>query len=211
MKMMSKLVLATALCLCSAGMAMGAIIPTFDIDFYGGDSGLTEGVFDTNTNLDLAAGESVSVNILMSGIPETDRLDGFGFRLSYGSGLEVSNIDLNAENWADISEPYTDTDIGCLGIEGLSQFSAELNGDNIFMFSFDLTATSNLDPWVLQLLDLDDRDNTSTARLEVLDHHLPVDLATINARDQVPVPAAVWLLGSGLTSLVAIRRRKCLK
>ena len=59
---MSKLVLATALCLCSAGMAMGAITPTFDIDFYGGDSGLTQGVFDTNTNLDLAAGESADTS-----------------------------------------------------------------------------------------------------------------------------------------------------
>jgi hypothetical protein len=217
MKLMLKLVLATALCLCSAGMAIGAIIPIFDIDFYSEDEGrgLVQGVYDTDTNLNLEDGQTVSVDILVSGFNDpndsSNGLEGWGFNLEYNEeSLELSNLRIDS-NWMAMSPDKIGENGSLLDSEYVVHLGADsATGDGILLFSFDLTAVGN-DPLAshLRLIDLDNRVTFSTTSMEVLDGHLPVDLATINAdNNPVPVPAAVWLLGSGLTGLLAIRRRK---
>lgn len=222
MKLMSKLILATALCLSSAGIAAAAITPTFDIDFYGGDTDLIQGVYDSNTNINLADGESVSVNILVSGFDEQDNgLFGWKLRLNYGLGLEASNLENNTSLWHALGDPNIpatpNNQEGWLAIEGNMNFGLEnsdVEGDDLLLFSFDLTATNSSIASGLTLWDFDQGgrmvDILSLNGEDILDGFLPVELATINADNPVPVPAAVWLLGSGLTSLLAIRRRKSL-
>ena len=72
MKVIFKFVIVAALCVGSAGVALGA--PTFDIDFYGGSTSLAQGTYDTGTDLSLAAGESVSKASLEAANKALDRL-----------------------------------------------------------------------------------------------------------------------------------------
>lgn len=204
MKMISKLlVLATALCLFSTGMAIGA---TFEIDFHGGDSGLSQGQYDTGTDLSLNAGQTVSVDVRVSGFDQDAYLTAWGLNFDYGSDLQLSNLEVNSELWEELRSPLDEG--GTLQLEYGLSLNVEDPGDDILLFSFDLTVDNDLLASYLKLEDLDTRNNTTTNLYQVLDGDLPVDLASINADNPVPVPAAVWLLGSGLTSLLAIRRRK---
>lgn len=212
MKKFFRLFFAATLLFSSGGMAIGAPTPTFDIDFYGGDTGLVQGVYDTNTNLSLSAGESVSVDILVSGFNDPgDGLAGWALRLEHGDGLSASNLERNTDLWT-MAIRRPDIQDGYLTIEGLADFNVGIEGDDNILFSFDLTAADITTASVLTLWDFDKgggMDDAQTLSGYTLDGaHLPVDLATINAGDPVPVPAAVWLFGSGLTGLLAIRRRK---
>lgn len=211
MKKIFKLILVATLLAGSTGMAIGAPTPTFDIDFYGGDTGLVQGVYDTGNNLDLSQGESVSVDILVSGFNEPgDGLAGWALRLDYGEGLSASNLERNTDLWT-MAIRRPDIQDGFLTIEGLADFNVGIEGDDNILFSFDLTAMDATMASVLTLWDYDMGGGMADAQTlsgYTLDGaHLPVDLATAN----VPVPAAVWLLGSGLTGLLAIRRRQASK
>lgn len=204
MKTIIKLILSVTFCIVSTGLAMGA--PTFDIDFYGGDTGLVQGDYDTGTNLSLSDGQSVSVDILISGLDEGNGLAGWALRLDYGEGIEASNLDKNSDLWP-MSFRQPEILDGYLTIEGLAAPGAGVEGDDLLLFSFDLTSIDSSIVSMLTLWDYDmggRLDDVQTLLGDTLDgNQLPVDLAMAN----VPIPAAVWMFGSGIVGLMALRRK----
>lgn len=209
MKRIFELVVAAALCIGSAGVAIGA--PAFDIDFYGADTGLVRGEYDTNTDLTISDGQSFSVDILASGFEAGNGLMGWSLRLDYGGGLTASNLAANDSLWPlAIRQPVIED--GYLTIEGGAPFNTGVEGDNLLLFSFDLTGTDSTMPSVLTLWDFDKGGpaiDTITLGGDNLDGNFPVNLGTANAN--TPIPPAAWLFGSGLMGLWAFRRKGSLK
>jgi hypothetical protein len=208
MKVIFKFVIVAALCVGSAGVALGA--PTFDIDFYGGSTSLAQGTYDTGADLSLAAGESVSVDVIASGFDPGDGLSGWALRLDYGSGLDAANLGRNANDWPFfLRQP--DIQDGYLTVEGMASIGTGIDGDNLLLFSFDLTSTDGTIPSVLTLWDFDQggvsTDIVTVTPGNALDGQFPIELAEVNATANAPIPATLWLLGCGISGLLAIRRR----
>ncbi len=204
MKNIFKLVIAAVLSIVPAAGALSA--PAFDIDFYGGSTSLSQGVYDTNTNIGLENGASVSVDIIASGFDEGDGLLGWSLRLDYGDGLLASNLERNYPLWP-MAIREASIQNGYLTIEGGTLLNTGAQGDNLLLFSFDLTCIDETASSMLTLWDFDmggPRSDTISSLGISLDDHFPVGLATAN----VPIPAAAWLFGSGLLGLLAIRRKR---
>lgn len=203
MKLLQKLILVLAIGLGSAATAIGA--PVFDIDFYGGSTSYAQGIYDTQTNINLSQGETVSVDILASGFDEPGNgLLGWALRLDYGDGLSASNLQRDTTLWPmTIRQP--DIQDGYLTIEGLSFIGRE--GDNLPLFSFKLTCLEDTAACALTLWDLDMggvANDLITFNGTELDDQFPQNMATTNA----PIPPAILLFGSGVLGLLAIPRKK---
>jgi hypothetical protein len=84
----------------------------------------------------------------------------------------------------------TDLDISSVTLNGLAATSSVLDGSN-YLFSWNTTGVEN---WAFTF---NTGSHFSLATMSV-------DIAT----SQVPVPAAAWLMGSGLAGLASIARRR---
>lgn len=113
------------------------------------------------------------------------------FKVEYRiDGGEYQNL-LAFENNGDTynSAPYQDTDFDGIG-DGM-----ELT--NIFtLFSSNIADTG------------DALDIRFTFQLEAGDEDIAIDNVLIEGVSDVPVPGAIWLLGSGLVGLAGLRRKK---
>ena len=183
--------------------AMAAPTLNFDIDFYSDSTPYDEGVFDTGSTIDLIVGQSVNVDIYFSVTEEG--VSGGGFT------IPINSATLSASN---LSFPSAFIDTGSSGIDA-DKINYEAYavppgtvvgpGSNYLFASFVLTC-SGLGLDELWLNDLDSRIQwvTSPSGFD-LDDQLGVKLASVN--NNVPIPGALWLLGSGLIGLFGIRRR----
>lgn len=205
MKTVFKPILTVIFCIGFTGIALGA--PTFDIDFYGGDTGLVQGVYDTGEDIRLSEGQSVAVQILISGLETDNGLAGWSLRLNYGEALQSANLLRDNELWPN-SLRRPDIGDGYLTIEGMADMGTGVEGDDVLLFSFDLTALEGAAASAITLWDFDmggAADDVQTLQGDTLDgNQLPVDLATVNS---VPIPAGVWLFGSGIVTLITMRRK----
>ena len=125
MKLLLKLILVLSVGIGSAATAIGA--PVFDIDFYGGDTTLVQGVHDTQTNINLSQGETVLVDILASGFDEPGNgLLSWALCLDYGDSLSAANLQRDTTLWPSaIRQPNIQD--GRLTIEGMSFIGNEGN------------------------------------------------------------------------------------
>ncbi|MBU1194478.1 MAG: hypothetical protein KKE62_13430 [Proteobacteria bacterium] len=196
--------------LSAACIGTAIAVPYFDIDFYGGDSGLLQGEYDTDTNLNLPDGQSVLVDILISGLEPGNGLIGWSLLLNYGDNLNASNIQVNRSDWPlYIDQP--DIQAGFLSAQGLAFFGTNVAGDDLLLFSFDITVLNSTDACVLTLWDFDQGgvlDDVMTNQFYVLDGNaLPVDLATLNQASAVPLPGSIFFLFISLTGLITLRKK----
>ena len=215
MKKVSPVLLATAMIFGLNTAAKAAPVLTFDIDFYGGDTSLIQGELDTGTTIELKkVGDTVMVDLLYS-ITEVG-LWKAGWDVQFPAhNLTATSLILPAIGaWtAYPDDPQGITD-GHVRFRGQTMnewaFTGLGPGENLLLGTFELTgmnASLNNEIW---LYDYDPDSPDWAAGIiyggGVLD--LQVVAARLGAVNVVPVPGAVWLLGSGLAGLVALRRRK---
>lgn len=116
---------------------------------------------------------------------EGDTSYGYDFKLDIVGGGSIANVGGG------------DSDLGNATSTGWRQFGGDVfgvTGSSVLGFSFDFTAAAGASLLV---------DGTYTDSGFSDAAILPSTLATV-----VPVPAAVWLFGSGLTGLIGVARRK---
>ena len=206
MKLLLKLILVLSVGIGSAATAIGA--PVFDIDFYGGDTTLVQGVHDTQTNINLSQGETVLVDILASGFDEPGNgLLSWALCLDYGDSLSAANLQRDTTLWPSaIRQPNIQD--GRLTIEGMSFIGNE--GNDLLLFSFELSCLDDTVASTFTLWDLDMggvSTDVITYKGDKLDGQFPQQLATAN----VPIPPAILLFGSGALGLLTVRRKKLCK
>lgn len=203
MKKLSVFVLAMLMALGVSGVASAAI--TFDIDFYGSGD-LEKGVMDTGQVIDLNVCETVSVDLWVRGIPIGNGVGGFGF----GFGV-LPDAEINFEvTGYELDYPILDSGRSEIIPRGLAVEAllwppgTKWDGD-FLMATLELHCTkpSFDELWIYDYWP--DSAQWVLADGTVMDGKiLPQHLADIN---QVPIPGAVWLLGSGLIGLVGLRRK----
>lgn len=214
MKKLYVLVLAILMAMAMSSVASAAPALTVGLDFYGGDTDYTQG--DIDTYIELFVGQSVMVDFVYS-IEDPD-MSGIGL---WKAGF---NLDFNpATLQASIYEEYGDREAltGWLSYEGngsgitdgnvkfRGQEQSFLNPSEGRIIGFELTCLElGLDDIIFRDWDPDGPDwaidivhgGTSIDGLIDFDR----TLATVN---NVPIPGAVWLLGSGLFGVVGYRRK----
>ncbi|PXF54707.1 MAG: hypothetical protein C4B58_15720 [Deltaproteobacteria bacterium] len=177
----------------------------FYIDFYDYDTGYIKNVYDTNIKLN--PGNWVYADIYVSGLPpEGEGTVSMGFDLTFdASSLEAAGLVLPSYL---MDTGRSEIIPGHVRAEAwVVPPGSDVGGDDILLATFALhcTAISVDELW------LNDFDETVQWVLKdgsVLDGELfPTHIATV---DNVPIPGAIWLLGSGLLGLVGtgFRRKK---
>ena len=92
-----------------------------------------------------------------------------------------------------------DSELGEIFGSGWRQFGGDIygeTGNTVLAFSFDFTADTGTSLLI----------SGSYTDSDFLD--APISSSTVVSVSAVPVPAAVWLFGSGLISLIGVARRK---
>jgi hypothetical protein len=197
----------------------------FTLDFRGGDQNFPQwpdGPCDTCTTINLVEGNSVYVDILVSTInfEAGDGLKTFGFSLSF---LPFRLDGKLVEFGADWDPTYSSIPAG-VSIPGLIAVSGESSGpvagENILLASFEFTctgvghaadeivvldnpATQDFTYW----LGPGDWPYTKPNLDEFLSGEEGCGLSGSIKNVPVPVPATLFLLGSGILGLVGVRRK----
>ncbi|MBU4263148.1 MAG: VPLPA-CTERM sorting domain-containing protein [Proteobacteria bacterium] len=225
MKKVSLAMLIVAMLFAFSTAAKASTVLTFDIDFYGGDTSLAKSVLDTGTTIDLKVGDTVMVDLWFNILDVDEQgqiiipdlgLWKAGWDVQFpDANLDASNLALY-EAWAVYPDDPQGISSGHVRFRGQTMNEWAFTGlrageDLLFFGTFELTATQaslmneiwfydySLDPnrpdWALAIID---------GGTIIDDLVIPTHLASVNV---VPIPGAVWLLGSGLAGLVALRRR----
>ena len=191
--------------LITAGLTKSATANTvldFNIDF-GQDY-----AFDTGTETILNFGDELAADIYVSVLEDTggnavSGLWGWSLKIEFNH-LEVIDVVVNGNLWPNIIVPPT-VEPNSVLVESASESFDGQTGEDLLLFSLTFECIG-IGRDVLSISDKGPLTNdVITADLNVLDGQFPFELATVN---NVPVPGAVWLLGSGLLGLVGIRCRK---
>ena len=203
MKKFTGLVLALLMALGISSVASAAPILSFEIDFD------QDGSMDTDTYI-LNPGETVNADIYFS-VTEAPIVGG-------GYDLRFDQSNLSAEfiwfvpGFLVFEPPMQDA--GLSRIEPGHVFAEALVvppgkdsfGAKFGSIAFTCTGVGLSELW---LYDFDERSQWVTINNDVLDGQMAdgIYLATVN---NVPIPGAIWLLGSGLLGLVGtgLRRKK---
>jgi hypothetical protein len=174
---------------------------SIEIDFYEGTTGLKQGDWDTGDTIELFPKTGwVMVDIVAADVPVDDGVAIFSWILNFNPSLiAVSELEAG-DNFGFVFLEDVDNKLGTVKLEG-STTSPE-GGDNIMgTFRIDCIG-GGLDE--LLIAQLNDNNNLLAGGTDFSKLYDGV-FANVN---QVPIPAAAWLLGSGLLGLVAIRRKK---
>ena len=217
MKKLSVLVLTVLMAIGISSVASATPTLTVGLDFYGGDTAYTQG--DIDTSVDLFVGESVMVDFVYS-IEDPD-MPGIGLWKA-GFNLDFNPATLQASNYHEYGD--RDASTGWLSYEGngsgitdgnvkfRGQEQSFLNPSEGRIIGFELTCLEvglddiifrdwSIDParpdWAIDFL----HGGTS------IDELIAFDGALVTVNNAVPIPGAVWLLGSGLIGLVGLRRK----
>lgn len=177
----------------------------FDIDFYG-LPGLQQGVMDTGKTITLNVSQTVTVDLWVRNVPIDNGIPGYGFGFGVQPGSEIN---FEVTNW-EFPSPAMDTGRtevidGGIAAEAFYWPPGTIEDGDLKLITLQLHCTkpSFDELWIYDywpdsiqwiLKDYTELDNTI----------LPQHLANLN---QVPIPGALWLLGSGLLGLVGIRRK----
>lgn len=198
MKKLGIFVFAVFMLIGFSSLASAAPTLSFQIDF-GQDSSF-------ETYYEMAPGASVTADIYFS-VTEQG-VTGGGFLLNYDQTL------MAVTSYAFVYPPFTDTGAsynnpGALGVEAFAFPPGTAAGPGQIKFITVVLECLGIGSTDLMINDFNAATSqwvTSPGGL-VLDDQLanPIFLATVN---QVPIPGAVWLLGSGLVGLIGLKRRK---
>jgi len=219
MKKVSLAMLAATMVFGFSPAAKASPVLTFDIDFYGGDTALAKGTLDTGTTIDLTVGDTVKVDLLYS-ITEVGLWKaGWDVRFP-ADNLVASNLTLPAIGaWTAYPDDPQGITPGHVKFRGQTMnewaFTGLGPGTNLLLGTFELTGTKESLMNEIWLYDYNPDGPDWAAGIVygggTLDPLVvPTRLAYMNNyanNNPVPIPGAVWLLGSGLAGLVALRRR----
>ena len=186
----------------SFGTAASAAM-SIEIDFYGGSRGYAQGVYDTGgeITLNFVDKDWVMVDIIASGVEIGAGVTSTSWVLDFDpSNMQISDLD-PGPGWFGTFVQEVDNVNGTVKIESLA--TAPPVGEVILgSFRIDCTAISVDELFIAQL-------NANNNLLEdAFDYSVLYPESVFATVNQVPIPAAAWLLGSGLLGLVAIRRKK---
>ena len=177
------------------------------LDFYGGDTSYTQGDIDTYVELNL--GDTVMVDFVYSISDAAD--PGIGLWKA-GFNLDFNPATLAASNYAEVPEWVSYAANG----SGISAGNVKFNGQyNDFItpssgaiITFQLTCLALGSDDIL----FSDWGTGPDWAIDIVHGGAIiddiVDFCTIATVNNVPIPGAVWLLGSGLIGLVGLRRRR---
>jgi hypothetical protein len=198
MKRVSILIFTILLFICLSAIANAAPTLSFNIDFYGGDTSYVQGAFDTGSTILLNPGETVNVDLYYA-VTEQGVIGG-GFDIEFDPALLESAGSLTiAAPWMTVPPS---PDAVNLRSDFLAFSAVDASADTLLAsFALSCIGVGSTEIWAA---DYNDQPNWLTIGQIVLDDQLPIYLATVN---NVPIPGAVWLLGSGLLGLLGIRRR----
>jgi len=204
MKKLTVILLAVFMVIGMSTAASAAPTLSFNIDFYGGDTTYLQGDFDLGETIILQPGDSVKVDILFSVTEEA--VVGGGFDLAFNpSNLAASSLMLTA--------PFLDFGLSEItsghvraqgGVWPAGNFLGPGENIGIASFTFECLGASLDELWLYDFDTVTSEWVTETGAC--LDGQIDgIYLASIS---NVPIPGAVWLLGSGLIGLVGLRRRR---
>jgi len=167
------------------------------IDFYGGSTGLVQGDYDTGDLVTLTPGDFVNVDVIMQAVPDGNGLAIFGWTLATDPAtMAISGLKAGADFTFQFELGVTD------GIITANLASISPPDGDVLMVSFVLSCTG-MGSFSLLASEFGSSNNLLADNTD-LAYLFPTVLAEVN---QVPIPGAVWLLGSGLFGLVGLRRR----
>lgn len=205
MKKFSGLVLAMLMALGISSVASAATILEFNIDFD------QDGTFDTGTRIDLWPGDTITSDIYVSVLEDTggdaaDGLFGWGLVIEYDY-LTVTNAIPNYALWPVSINPSILLP-NSVTVEQSTPFESSRTGNDLLLFSLTFECVG-VGEDVLFIWDKSpDTGDVITLGGVLLDEQFPFELATVN---NVPIPGAVWLLGSGLLGLIGTGLRRKIK
>lgn len=185
-----------------AGLATAAgAAPTlsFQIDFG------QDGTFETGTTYNILPGTSVMADLYFT-VTEEGVIGG-GLSMQYDStqSAVLSYAYLGSFSDAFSSSYNNPGDLGLAFFNNPPGTPTDPGQHKLAEFHFECTGIG--DEYSLMIYDFGTTDNWVTATGLVLDDQLVggIELARIN---QVPIPGAVWLLGSGLLGMLGLARRR---
>ncbi|RLB04805.1 MAG: hypothetical protein DRG83_04030 [Deltaproteobacteria bacterium] len=178
---------------------------SFDIDFYG-LPGLEQGVMDTGETITMNVCQTVNVDLWVRDVPVGNGIPGYGFGFGVLPGSEVN---FEIEGWEFLSPALdtgrTATIDGGIAAEAFYWPPGTIKDGDLKLITLQLHCTKpSFD--VLRIYDYwpDSTQWVLKDGTELDATILPQQLANLN---QVPIPGALWLLGSGLFGLIGIRRK----
>jgi hypothetical protein len=150
-----------------------------------------------------------SLNTMTVREPDIEIPSASALQVSNPSGLTLVNVSINAGN------DFLDIDF-----TNSASFGGFASGfRNSYVFTFDTVATLSITSAFIDrsvtTLGLSDSDVTFVGNtLEVNVESLPFNPSTfarinLTSLNPVPIPPAVWLFGTGVAALIAMKKRKC--
>ncbi len=189
---------------------------TFDVDFYTNGANATDnyakgGAYDTGQTILLRPSEIVWVDLYVSGLTEPGNgLIGYGFSTSWNNVELASNLPASAASvpiypWVDFG--LSGKGAGYLNVQaGHFPPGTGAEGNNILLATWQFTCTgAGLSPLVINNWPVGDPNWLTLLGEDLSGQVNNVALGTIN---NVPIPGAIWLLGSGLLGLLGFRRNR---